>query len=527
MYHVLISNNGIENTINFPSSDVNDPHLVELQLTEFLSAVDKLSFNIYKNNPSYDKITELITLVKAKDIRDEEIRFTGRIFDQSEEMISDGKIYKKIVCEGALGFLNDTRQRSNTFTTTDVKTFLAQILSIHNGKVEPYKQIQVGNVDVIGSVVHTCEFKTTLAELLSVKEKVGGHIRVRETNNVLYLDWLQSFSNDIKAVRLGENMKDMIKRKDTNSLGTRIIPLGANNLTISSVNGGLDYIEDTNAKNIYGVIEKTIEYRDIENATELKNKCLSDLNKYTQPLYILECNALDLSFLTGIKSEQFKLGSSLHIINAIMGIDSIYEIVGLDVNLLRPYNPKITISNTPLTLTSYINDLKQSSVQNNGVYNNVQVGDAFGIRAVRSDGKVTTTLNATDGISIENESKKVFYVDNNGNIIANDGTFNNMVANEMRTSNTSSYMILHDQYAEFYKDGRKIMQLGFDTLRGLPAIELFTEDGAINGLSIAGGGQLLTIGSFGVEGTCSLYGDAYYKGSEIATKADLAALSTS
>ena len=48
-------------------------------------------------------------------------------------------------------------------------------------------------------------------------------------------------------------MKDMVISKDITSFGTRIIPLGANNLTITSVNGGLDYIDDTLTKNVYGV----------------------------------------------------------------------------------------------------------------------------------------------------------------------------------------------------------------------------------------------------------------------------------
>lgn len=534
MYQVSIYNNDTETIIHYPTADKEVPHLDKLPLKEGLSQVDSLSFSIYTNNPGYNSIFELTTKIKVIDIRDNTVRFSGRVLDVDEKMDSKGLFYREVICEGALSFLNDSKQRSNTFIAADATTFLTQILGIHNNKVDSTKQIRVGNVDVVGSIAYTCNFETTLAAILIIKEKLGGDIRVRETNGVLYLDWLQSFSNDTVDVRLGENMKDMVKRKDVTSLGTRIIPLGANNLTINSVNGGLDYIEDTNAKNIYGVIEKTVEYREIEYATELKNKCLEDLNKYTQPLYMLESSALDLSFLSGNKTDQFVLGTNLHIVNPVMAIDSIYKIVQLDLDLLQPYDPKLTIANFPIKLSTSINDLRKSSVQNNGVYNSVQVGDAFGIRAVRSDGKVITTLNATEGICIENQNKKVFYVDNNGNLVAVDGTFNNITANhgtynnitatEMKTSNTSTYIILHDQYVEFFKNGLKIMELGFDSTLGLAAVKLFTEDGATNGITISGGGSLGVLGSMHVDSTFNLYGDAYYKGSEIATKADLAAI---
>ncbi|MBE6068852.1 MAG: hypothetical protein E7211_14315 [Clostridium lundense] len=419
MYKVVIVNNGIETGIHYSNTDKEAPHLNELHLKEGLSQVDSLSFILYPNNPGYNLINELITKVKVIDTRDNSFRFTGRVLYAPEKMDSNGIFFKEVTCEGAMSYLNDSRQRANTFAATNLTDFLTQILAIHNSKVDSNKQMQVGNVDVTGSVAYTCNFGTTLAEILAVKEDIGGDIRVREVDGVLYLDWLHSFSENTIDITLGINMKDMVKDKDVTSFGTRIIPLGANNLTIASVNGGLDYIEDTSARAIYGVIEKPVEYRDIEDAQELYDTCLADISDYTQPLYLLEANALDLSCLSGNKAEQFTLGVNLHIYNPVMSVDSIYKAVLLDLDLLKLYDPKLTIANSPIKLSTAINDLRKSSIQNNGVYNNVQIGDSFGIRAVRSDRKIVTTLNATEGISIENLIKniKVFYVDTEGNII--------------------------------------------------------------------------------------------------------------
>lgn len=432
MYEVKIYNNGIETLIHYPGANAERPHLNNLSLKESLSYVDSLSFNIYSNNPGYNALFELTSKIKVIDTRDNTVRFSGRVLDISENMDMSGLDYKEILCEGALSYLNDTKVRDNVCIGSlfDVIQF---ILNNHNNKVENDKRIEIGSMDVTGSIAYTCSFKTTLETLLELKDKysINGDIRIRETDGILYLDWLKSFSDSTINVELGVNMKDMVKGKDVTSLGTRIIPLGANNLTIKAVNGGLDYIEDANARANYGIIEKIAEYKDITDATDLYNACIADIGNYTQPLYLLETNAIDLSYLTGNKAEQFVLGANLHIVNPVMGVDDIYKIVSLELDLLKAYDPKIVIANAPVKLSTSINDLRKSSVQRESVINGVQVGDEFGIRAVRSDGKVITTMNATEGISIENQNEKVFSVDENGDIIANKGTYNEITTNNM------------------------------------------------------------------------------------------------
>ena len=210
MYQVSIFNNGVETVVHYPSANTDDPHVNKLPLKEGLSVVDTLSFSLYPNNPGYNKVYELTTKVKVLDLRDNTNRFTGRVLSINNKMDSSGIVYKEISCEGALSFLNDTKQRGSSYYADNVTGFLIQILSNHNSKVETSKQIQVGNVDVPGNVIHTCEFKTTFAEILTVRETVGGNIRVREVNGVLYLDWLLSFSPNTFEVSLGINMKDMI-----------------------------------------------------------------------------------------------------------------------------------------------------------------------------------------------------------------------------------------------------------------------------------------------------------------------------
>lgn len=553
MYEVVLYNACIATTVNYPSTDANTPHVISLPLTEGLSIVDILSFSININNPGYSKLFELSTKVKVIDLTDNSIRFSGRVLNIDDTMDSTGLFYKAVSCEGALSYLNDTKQRANTFLTTNPIDFLTQLLAIHNSKVDATKQIQVGNVDVIGEVAYTCIFATTLATIIAVNLLLttGGNIKVRETNGILYLDWLQSFSGNTIDVTLGTNMADMIRSKDITSLGTRIVPLGANNLTIEAVNSGYDYIEDTVASGLYGIIEKTVTYSDITDAQALYDACLADLPNNTQPLILMESNALDLSFIAKVKADQFKLGTNLHLVNPIMALDdNTYDVVQIDMDLLQPYNPKLTIANYPLKFSTAISDLRASSIQNNGVYNNVQIGSDFGIRVVRSDGKVISTLNATDGISIENETKKVFYVDETGNIIANDATLNDVIANNMtanngifnnitandgiynnitavnaiatlmKTSNTSSYIILHDQYIDFYKDAKKIMSIGYNSAWNNPGIRFFKDsEESYNGFEMTSSGGMGALGLMFFPFPVQFLSTATLNGSNVATEA--------
>lgn len=488
MYQVSLYNNGIETIIHYPNADKEAPHIAQLPLKEGLSQVGSLSFILYSNSNGYNNLFELTTKVKVIDTRDNTIRYTGRVLDINEKMGSDGLFYKEITCEGALSYLNDSKQRANAFITINPTLFLSEILAIHNSKVDDSKNIIVGDVDVIGSVAYSCSYETTLASILAVREKIGGDIKVRETNGILYMDWLQSFSTTTINVGLGENMKDMIKSKDVTTLGTRIIPLGANNLTITSINGGIDYIEDATAKIKYGIIEKTVEYKDIIDPTELYNTCLADLSNYTQPLLLLESNALDLSYLTGEKTEQFELGVDLRLFNPIMSIDSIAKIVQIDLDLLQPYDPKLTIANFPVKLSSSINDLRKSSIQKESVSNGVQIGDSFGIRIVRSDNNVITTLNATEGINIENDTKKVFYVDVNGKLFAiditangmtaNEGTFNNMTANEGTFNNINAINGTFEGEQKTVLNGVKLIQNYKNANGGL--MQIYDNNGNLN-----------------------------------------------
>ena len=420
MYQVEFINNGNSIIVHYPSSRNDDPHLQGISLKESLSSFSSLDFTIFINNPGYNILTEFKTKVKVTNLKDKTVRFIGRVYSITESMNESGLVSKQVNCEGVMAYLNDTLQRYNTYTATKASDMLNKILSFHNNHVESDKRIYVGRVDIKSQngFTHTCDFKNTYNELLDIRNKYGGELDVRLGNDgKLYMDWVSMPAPNAVEVMLGVNMKNMIIDKDMSQMGTRIIPLGANNLTISSVNSGKDYIEDVDARKIYGIIEFPVSYSDIEDAKKLFTTALKDYKKYTQPGYQLSVTALDLAHITGRDVETFTKGTLLHIVNPLFGVDDIYQITDLSMNLETYYAPTLTISNSAFSYIQTQTQRTATSLKNNGVYNHVQIGDDYGIRCVRSDDKNVIEINALEGISISKEGDKVFFADTDGNLV--------------------------------------------------------------------------------------------------------------
>lgn len=451
-YKVSVFNNGIETIIHYPTAEKEAPHLDKMDLVEKDNDVDSFSFSIPINNPGYNLLQDYKTKIKIIDVSDNSVRFTGRILNSTESMDSNG-FYKSVPCENALAYLLDSNSRTTAILGDNLQGALTKLLNIHNNAVEAGKQIQLGTVNVVlNNIAYGCNFEPILNSILNILKNVKEyHLRVRETNGVLYLDCLQSLSSNVVDVSLGENMKELIKSKDISQLATRIIPLGANNLDIASVNGGVDYIEDLTAKGLYGVIEKTVSYSDITDTTTLLSTATADISNYTQPLITLQIDALDLSKLTKIKANEFVKGMSLHIINPVMAIDTVVKIVEIDIDFTKEYNPKLTLSNIPQTMQDIVSGIQNSRLSNDSTHNGVQVGDSFGIRVV--NGKIIITINGQDGIVISNDGNKLFYVDTDGKLCAV----------EFKTNNGSRYIQFHDETFDIYHDNNKVMSLGYFT----------------------------------------------------------------
>lgn len=317
-----------------------------MNLTANAGQVSNFNFTITINNDGYNKITNMVTLITVEDFETGEILFDGRIYDNEENMDSNGLFYKDVSCESELTYLNDTIVRNWNIENMSVQLFLQQIIDNHNSKTSLDKQFVLGNIEYNNTITCQTKYENTLNCIISnIVNAIGeGYLRVRKVNDIRYLDYIQLYSGQSDDIILGQNMKDLKWKKDMSNIITRVVPIGKDGLTISDVNNGLDYLDNPEAIGTMGIIEGKLELNDIDDANTLKTTAQDKLPNLAKSVYQLASNTLDLSKL-GINPFGFSIGTDVNIIADAINFNDSYTIIVKETDLLDPAHVKITLDN--------------------------------------------------------------------------------------------------------------------------------------------------------------------------------------
>lgn len=103
-------------------------------------------------------------------------------------------------------------------------------------------------------------------------------------------------------ISYGKNIRGFEQTLDYSTIATKIMPIGKDGLTIDLVNGGSKYLESPRISEYPFIITKVVEFKDIEDATELKNKALSLWGTIDLPSTNYKVNFVELS----TKTEEYK-----------------------------------------------------------------------------------------------------------------------------------------------------------------------------------------------------------------------------
>ena len=321
--------------------------------------------------------------VELKEVESGEVLFRGRV--RSASIAMDGA--KKIVCEGSLAYLNDTTIRPyKTYDTTEIdcpinapaeadKLFL-RFIDQHNAHVaNNCERFRVGiNAGInYGRLSRgTGSRPTTIKEMRDKLTKLcGGYFRVRYDDYGSLIDWLPSrgAAESTQAVELGQNLLDLSTGTDGKDLFTAIVPVGKagegeheHDVTIDDgeqdgvyVAVSPDYyilddaIVDKAKAERYGVIEKTVQYRDIADKKQLAEKAMAELAAARFDDAI-EVSAFDLHYADkSIRPinflERVSVKSKPH------GLSRMMLCVGRTINICDPANTKYKFGAIASTLT--------------------------------------------------------------------------------------------------------------------------------------------------------------------------------
>ncbi|MDO5397612.1 MAG: phage tail protein, partial [bacterium] len=353
------------------------------KLTISDNAAGSLEITLPVGNAGYDTLKRMKSVITV--YRNKEELWSGRII--SEKM--DFRNNRVLTCEGELAYLNDTIQPPKRYAVSNdpedvsfgngvtVLEFLESILTLHNQNVDEEKRFYadksyIFNWNETMPVVCTNYENTLDCINENLITRYGGHLRIRKENGKRYLDWFkEEINTNTQVIRFGQNLLDFTKNWDLSELATVIIPRGAR-LEESAVseditayvtveNAELDsddipkdengnaaithqgvYVIANAPKDTYGWIEKTVDFEDVTDPTELLKKAIEYLKETQFDDLSLEVSAVDLHYLN-VEAESIRILDLIRCISRPHGLDKLFPVSELSIQLDKPDSAEYTL----------------------------------------------------------------------------------------------------------------------------------------------------------------------------------------
>lgn len=310
-------------------------------------------FNIYKQNPYYDAIKPLKTIISVRDNNREIWR--GRVLNA--DINFDNR--KAVYCEGTLSFLVDSIIRPYD-RNCNMEDQFRYLIAQHNSQVESFKQFTVKNItvdDPYGSKQwKTDSYNKTKDAIDSILDIYGGYIVVsyeNEQNMISYVKDPAVYST--QTIEFGRNLLDLTNTINPDNVFTALIPVGydanGNKITIESVNQGQDYIVSSEGEEEYGLIFFYYAFEEtISSATELKEKAEAFLAKNIKASRTISLKAIDLHMLDS-SIQSIDLYDLIKVISTPHGINEYEMCTKITLNLENPESSEYIIGTVPTGIT--------------------------------------------------------------------------------------------------------------------------------------------------------------------------------
>ena len=432
MYEVKLINDDKETIINAVSTHIDAPRITGT-IKLGINTIDSFTFNIYKNNQGYDLIKSLKTKIEVINTKTNKVEFKGRVLLPKQKMSNLGLFTKTVVCESELGYLMDSTQRYGEYHNVTVREFLEIIIEQHNKQVSEDKQFKVGQVTVTDNndslyrfIGYEKTFNTIQDKLI---DRLGGELRIRYINGVRYLDYLEEIGSvSSTEIRLAKNLVTLEEEKDPTSIITRLVPLGSKKtviddneeeteieerITVAEINNGLDYIDDIEAMEEFGIIEDTVTFDDVNIVENLLRKGKEYLRSNNKIRKSYSITALDLS-LIGLDINSIDLYNYYKVSNSLMNIDEELRVIEKTIKIESPEDStvqvgekfddikkyQLSVSKTAKEVKEVQNKLNNTIATVVKVENNVvQIGSSVG---EIEDGLIGTNGNVTEIVNTLN-----------------------------------------------------------------------------------------------------------------------------
>lgn len=317
--------------------------------------------------PADDPKTEYCTPLNYVEIFDGDERIDlFRIIGEDLER-SDGatRFYN---CEHVLAtLLNDVLFQYHQCGGTGVRT--AEVLNYILNR-QTTRNWALGSCEFTRYFEYNWENSTLLAALFAVPECFDSdYLWTWDTTGYPWSISLVAPSDKLKSeIRYAKNMTNIVKSQDASGIANRIYALGygegVNQLTISSVNNGLPYVEDALSIEKYGLCSTILVDTRYEVAENLKAYAEQILRESAEPYNSYEIGAIDLHRLTGDAFSRFWPGEIVRVVDDEDGVNLRTRIVSVvkDDAQGDPGNVTVTLANKSKDIAGSISDLQSRAL---------------------------------------------------------------------------------------------------------------------------------------------------------------------
>lgn len=335
------------------------------KLTLDINKAGSLSMVLPPGNALHGQLKKMKSVLTVE--QDGEQLFRGRVTETETDTYNQQNAY----CEGDKAFLKDSVFSPGALSGK-VRDFFRSLVSNHNEQVDAEKRFTVGIIDAVGADVElnpesrqeTRVYWNTLDMMEdSLLNVYGGYLRTRTEGSTNYLDWVKQYGEaNSQPIEFTVNLLDLTAKADAGEVFTVLIPLGASEIgedgeytdpvSIASVNGGKNYIQDDAAVALYGRIWKTRTWSYIEDPAKLLERGREYL-KTGIALETITLKAIDMHFVDG-NVQPIRIGDRVRILSNPHGIDKVLTCTQIEIDLHNPENTVYTFGERPRTLSENV-----------------------------------------------------------------------------------------------------------------------------------------------------------------------------
>lgn len=309
------------------------------------------------HHPAYSLFVSHRTIVEM--YRDGRMDFRGRALIPSDDMFNR----RTWTIEGELCLFQDGLARPYLYHDSPAAIFTA-VVNEYNSQVEDFKRFRVGTITVTDPNdyvrLESESAEQSLTVINKLLERCGGYIAfTTDTEGRRVINWYASTGyRSNQTIEFGENLLDFAREGINTDLATVLVPYGAKDETtgvyvdITSVNNGLDYIVDEEARAIRGWIARPAYYDDITIPANLLKKARADLEVRKKIVTALRLSALDLSRLGTTRIDSFQVGDTVRVKSRPHEVDEDFRLTEYTEDWLHPDLSTISLGKEQSFLTS-------------------------------------------------------------------------------------------------------------------------------------------------------------------------------